>query len=102
MFPRNVDYAHRTSLQNRVPRFNSGRGLHLQKFLVEFSLLTSSFVQRDIKVGQFLFAFRPKLDVERLPREASLVRRLGVPRDLRERAVPGDGLNLIDAASGIG
>jgi hypothetical protein len=49
-----------------------------------------------------LFAVRPKLDVERLPREASLVRRLGVPRDLRQRAVPSDGLNLIDAASGIG
>ena len=92
----------RSGLQNRLPRFNSGRGLHLQNFPVGFPLLASGFVQPGRKVGQFLFAFRAQLDVERLTREALLVGGLGVTRDLRERAVPGDGLDLVDAASGIG
>ena len=89
-------------LQNRLPRFNSGRGLHLQNFLVQFPLLASRFVQPGIKVGQFLFALRPQLDVERLSREASLIGGLGVARDLGERAMAGDGLDLINAAPRVG
>jgi len=42
------------------------------------------------------------LDVERLTCEASLISRLGVARDLGERAMASDGLDLIDAATGIG
>jgi hypothetical protein len=48
-------------------------GLHPENFLVQLRLLASRFVQPGIKVGQFLFAFRPQLDVERLARQALLV-----------------------------
>jgi hypothetical protein len=45
--------------------------------------------------------FRLQLDIERLPCQALLVSSFGVARYLRERAMAGDCLDLVDATSGI-
>ena len=71
-------------------------------FPFNFHYLLPVLSNRVSRLDKFLFAFRPELDVERLTCEASLISRLGVARDLGERAMASDGLDLIDAATGIG
>ena len=58
-------------------------------------------VQPGLRLDKVLFAFRLQLDLECLSCQSLLVGRTGVARNLRQRAVTGDGFDFVGAASGV-